>query len=122
MAASRKAYNAAYYKKHAVEQAAQARQRRAAFPDWERDKKFRRAYGITFAQAAEMWVAQGCRCPICREPMEFPSKVTHVDHCHRSQKVRGLLCTRCNTGLGQFEDNILLLRRAIAYLRRHYVE
>jgi hypothetical protein len=40
-----------------------------------------------------------------------------VDHCHNTGKIRGILCTKCNTGLGSFKDNIELLMNAIKYLK-----
>ena len=55
-------------------------------------------------------------CAICRaiEPK-------HVDHCHRTRRVRGLLCFNCNQGLGRFDDDVQALRRAIDYLLAHDV-
>ncbi len=55
---------------------------------------------------------QDGRCFICEQPMEQ----INVDHCHDSNVVRGLLCKSCNTGLGNFKDDIKRLRRAITYL------
>ncbi|WP_225102842.1 endonuclease domain-containing protein [Streptomyces sp. CoH27] len=43
----------------------------------------------------------------------------NVDHCHRTSKVRGLLCRACNLGIGHFDDNLDVLRNAIVYLQRH---
>lgn len=74
-------------------------------------------YGITSEQYAEMLAAQGGRCAICRtESPGGRKKMMSVDHCHSSNKVRGLLCTNCNAGLGHFRDDPDLLRAAVAYL------
>ena len=43
-------------------------------------------------------------------------KRTHIDHCHNTGKIRGMLCEGCNIGLGGFKDNIVLLHKAIGYL------
>ena len=119
-APDRKEYNARYYAATAPQQREKAKTRRAADPKWERNKKFKRLYGITYADAEFMWEAQGRCCGLCLCAVEFPAKTTHVDHCHETKKVRGILCTRCNAGLGQFEDNPVLLRAAINYLRQHH--
>jgi hypothetical protein len=63
-------------------------------------------------------------CKICNRPETRISRhgdVTRlaVDHCHRTLKIRGLLCHDCNTGIGKFADNIQLLEKAIEYLKSH---
>lgn len=67
---------------------------------------------------------QGGRCAICRrtEPIGVTragydgEKKWHIDHCHETNEVRGLLCGECNKGLGQFRDDRVTLQRAIDYL------
>ena len=54
------------------------------------------------------------KCEICQTPVEHGS--VHIDHCHATGKVRGLLCHLCNKGLGAFKDNIKALRSAANYL------
>lgn len=81
-------------------------------------------YGITGEQYMEMYRAQHGRCAICSAEKE-PSirgcvgmsrdAVLVVDHCHRTNKVRGLLCDRCNKALGLFFDNQINLQRAASY-------
>lgn len=73
--------------------------------------KYRR--GLTADQYDKLLISQSGRCAICRKPMRTP----HIDHDHATGKVRGLLCVKCNLGLGQFDESVLLLEQAIRYLR-----
>lgn len=79
-------------------------------------------YGITIPEFEQMVVAQGGLCAICRRPELVTRKGKplrlHIDHNHKTGKVRGLLCMRCNFGLGYFQDDPLLLRAATAYVER----
>ena len=59
-------------------------------------------YGITLERKQEMSVEQNHSCAICEKPFETLSKA-HVDHCHATGNVRGLLCYRCNANLGWWE-------------------
>ena len=74
-----------------------------------------RRYGITQDQFNQMLVDQNNMCKICST--EFKStKDTHIDHCHDTNIVRGLLCNNCNLALGQFNDNTDNMDNAIKYL------
>jgi hypothetical protein len=75
----------------------------------------KRKYGITIADYEAMLAAQGGGCAICGAA-EPDGQSLHVDHCHDSGAVRGLLCFRCNAGLGQFDHDGERLARATAYL------
>lgn len=75
-------------------------------------------YGITLEQYNAMVVAQGGVCKICGNPPNGKRLV--VDHCHSLTKFRGLLCERCNQGLGSFKDNPHLLLSAKEYLEEFY--
>jgi hypothetical protein len=72
-------------------------------------------YGITFEVYQDILKKQNNCCAICSNP--FKSK-PHVDHCHKTDKVRGLLCGPCNMSLGLMKDNIGFLLRAIQYLQK----
>jgi hypothetical protein len=75
-------------------------------------------YGITKEDHDKMLYEQGNRCAICSCMFgEEVETVPHVDHDHVTKKVRGLLCKACNTGLGQFKDNVTSLQRAVLYLQ-----
>lgn len=82
-----------------------------------RERHLQKTFGITLADYVRMLEEQGFGCGICGDaPPEGGS--FHVDHDPRSGRVRGLLCVRCNNGLGQFRDTSSLLRSAIDYLHR----
>jgi Recombination endonuclease VII len=72
-------------------------------------------YGLTLEELAEMKTAQQGCCAICQRP----SDELQIDHSHATTKVRALLCPKCNRGLGHFDDDVELLKAAIAYLKRH---
>jgi hypothetical protein len=81
-----------------------------------RDRYYRRTFGLSADQVDEMIESQGGGCAICgRRPKRLAS--LHVDHCHEEGTVRGILCLGCNQGLGQFQHDPKLLRRAAAYMR-----
>ena len=80
-----------------------------------RAENLRRRYGITTTDYAHQLRLQGGRCAICRS---LPASPLHVDHDHDTAALRGLLCTACNVGLGQFHDDVELLDAAATYLRR----
>lgn len=80
-------------------------------------------YGISVEQFNAIRKDQDGCCAICKTKLEikkdstFRSKKVAVDHCHTTGKVRGLLCSSCNKGLGLFRDNEALLESAIEYLQ-----
>lgn len=71
-------------------------------------------YGLTETEYDAMSAAQDGRCAICRD-LPGPKGLC-VDHCHSTGAVRGLLCTRCNLGLGYFRDNPAAILAAADYL------
>lgn len=94
-------------------------EKRKLLPDY-REKRnanaMRYAYGIEMAEYDAMLAAQGGVCAICKGPHRGVGKRLHVDHCHDTGKVRGLLCGNCNTFIGLAEHDPHRLRQAIAYL------
>jgi hypothetical protein len=87
-----------------------------------REIHLRNKFGITHAEYLNMLEAQNGRCKICKTDTPMGNGAFHVDHCHTTNRVRGLLCHKCNVGLGHFNDNISLLSAAIFYLNEDYDE
>jgi Recombination endonuclease VII len=72
-------------------------------------------YGLSLEDYNALLARQNGACAICEEKSD---RTLCVDHCHLTRLVRGLLCRRCNLGLGYFRDDPRLLLKAILYLRR----
>lgn len=82
-----------------------------------RNSYLKRKYGITLEDEQRMREAQGGRCATCDE-----LAILHVDHCHITGKVRGLLCDNCNRAAGAVEDDPARLRALAEYMERGGVE
>lgn len=80
-------------------------------------RNLRRKFNMKPEEYWQMFEEQNKGCAICRKPNSKSGKKLAVDHCHSTNKIRGLLCNECNTGLGLFDDKIEFLRSAIVYLR-----
>ena len=78
--------------------------------------RLKNRYGLSLEEYAAMLLAQNNHCAIC--DANFSIEVPYVDHNHSTGKVRGILCATCNMGLGSYKDNVILLEKAISYLRR----
>lgn len=83
-----------------------------------RNINLKRTYGITLSDYGKMLESQNNKCKICGELHDGSSRETslHIDHCHSSNKIRGLICMHCNRGLGAFRDNLDYLASAMEYL------
>ncbi len=81
-----------------------------------RESQLQRLFGITSKDYSKLLEKQNGKCKICRTKTPKGRGRFHVDHCHVTDKIRGLLCSKCNHGLGQFNDNIKTLASAIQYL------
>lgn len=90
-------------------------------PEWRAYKnqaEMVQKYGITMVKFNELLENQGGVCAICASPHRGSGKRFHVDHCHDTNKVRGLLCGNCNTAIGLLGDDPERAEKAAAYLRR----
>jgi hypothetical protein len=121
-----KAYQRAYQAANREKISAQMKQwrlnRTPEQKELERHKKriaaYKRRYGITLEQYEAMMQKQNEVCAICQVPGATGSYgMLDVDHCHKTGKVRGLLCIKCNHAIGVLGDDVEGLMRAIKYLK-----
>lgn len=94
--------------------------------DAQRNYHYIKKYGIDVELFEIMWIAYRGKCDICNIDMIRPLKqkgqplnTVCVDHDHKTGKVRGLLCSRCNKALGFFEDDLDKLQSAKKYLEKY---
>lgn len=71
-------------------------------------------YNLTLLEFLILGEYSNWECNICLDPITLTG--CHVDHNHKTNKVRGLLCKRCNMGIGYMKDNLFILSKAIQYL------
>lgn len=86
--------------------------KRGGLIKWRRIEK---VYGLTRELFHEMLTLQCSQCCICL--CSLTETTAHIDHCHRTNRVRGLLCGPCNRGIGIFKDDVSRIESAIKYLR-----
>ena len=118
---ARRNYNVEYYKKNKEKY-------NITSSKWYRDNKEtviaanrKRKHGISSTEYDNMLEEQDNKCKICLTSfaditLKDGRTPIHIDHCHTTNKIRGLLCNLCNVGLGHFKDNTKLLTNAIVYL------
>lgn len=75
-------------------------------------------YGVSLPEFEAMKSAQGGKCAICEASLTEGKRGAHLDHCHKTGKVRAVLCALCNLGIGYFKDSPTHLRAAADYLER----
>lgn len=86
----------------------------------ERRQNLKRNYGMTLEDYESLVTLHNGVCAICGEkPTKGRGKKLHIDHDHATGKIRGLLCGQCNSALGNFKDNVAILKSAIKYLRKN---
>lgn len=91
-------------------------------PNVVKNTKLKHYYGIDLSTYNILAKKQNYSCYICKTPEEKLRTALSVDHCHKTGRVRGLLCDSCNNGLGRFKDSIVFLEEAIKYLKAHSEE
>lgn len=89
-----------------------------------REKNYKKSYGMSIDDYNVLFEKQNGKCAICGsvETKRKASNFFAVDHCHKTGKVRGLLCDRCNVGIGSLEDSYDIVLSAANYLRKSMEE
>jgi DNA-directed RNA polymerase subunit RPC12/RpoP len=126
-----KEYHAKWYEKHKEKRLKQIAEYVSNKPkEWIQAKgrrhHLKRRYNITQQEYDTKLASQDYKCAICGKDASDNKRgkridPLHVDHCHETNKLRDLLCHSCNSGLGQFKDNIETLQKAIDYLHKHMI-
>ena len=101
-----------------------AKEDRINHPLKHKDRSLRKSFGISLEVYQGMFKDQDGKCAICGKQEEEYNQNGHkfsmaVDHCHETGEIRALLCRKCNTGLGSFNDSQELLTKAIDYLKQY---
>jgi hypothetical protein len=86
-------------------------------PNFFREKHIRENWGISLSDKQKMVDSQEGRCAICNSS-DLVGRNCAIDHDHKTGKIRGILCQKCNQGLGLFLDNEEILQNAIIYLKK----
>lgn len=103
-----------HYSKNKAKYIASAKAYKSANKDKLKNAYLIRTYGITLAQYSALLAAQKNLCAICKQAGELDT-----DHSHVTGKVRGLLCSRCNTAIGLLGDSSSITQSATEYLQNH---
>lgn len=119
---ARKEYVSKYYKDYRLKNKEERLQKNRKYREENAHKiKFQNIYSkykLTEDEYNQILEVQNNACPICGEVLDMSnSRKIHVDHCHTSKKVRGILHGKCNRLLGMVNDNTQILENAIKYLK-----
>lgn len=90
--------------------------------DYLKDKIYKQSYGIGLKEFYKILAEQNGKCAICNIKLIIgrAKYSAHLDHDHQTGKIRKILCLMCNHGLGNFKDDITLLKKTIDYLECHH--
>jgi hypothetical protein len=112
--------NKEYYEKNKEKKLLKEKIRREEHPEKVKEQKRRghlkNTFNITIDDYNKIFADQNGYCAICRLHQSNFTKRLAVDHCHTTGKVRGLLCSKCNTAIGSLNDDIDILENAKQYL------
>jgi DNA repair exonuclease SbcCD ATPase subunit len=112
--------NRKYYREHKEEskkyQQEYNRKNKTKVQGW----RLTHLYNISLEEVDALLIKQQHRCPICKRSLKETLRC--VDHDHKTGKTRGILCSKCNLGIGHFEDDPDLLESAVKYLSGNHTQ
>jgi hypothetical protein len=113
----------AYHKKYNLKHKQEQQKKRKIYKELHKEEikigKLQHYYKLSKEEATLLYYKKlNGICDICGNPETSKYFLLSVDHNHKTGKVRGLLCSNCNNGLGRFKENIIILQNAIEYLKR----
>ena len=111
-------YYRSEYKTKTEQYKARQKSWRTRNPNTVRNLALKGIYGITLKEWEQLLTSQDNKCGICGNS-NTSKKNFHTDHNHTTGQVRGLLCYKCNSGIGSFDDKIDILEKAITYLKKY---
>jgi len=113
-----KEYYDRYYQKNEAKKRQQAKtyrlQNREKYNEMAKRWHFKTRYGLTLEDIDAILAAQNYKCKLCGEPLVETKRC--IDHDHETGEIRGILCQKCNVGLGMFNDDSKKLKLAAKYL------
>jgi hypothetical protein len=113
----RRAYQRRYRKENPEKHIKAGRKYRETHPERMRWNTLKSKYGIQASEFQSMYDAQQGKCGICEEEVKHQDRSTHLDHDHKTGKIRGILCENCNKMLGHARENPRILMAAVEYLK-----
>lgn len=111
----RKVYKKNNKEKHKVN----AKKYYERYPEKVRALRLKNSYNLTLDQYNKMLEMQNKSCAICRRHSSEFKRTLSVDHDHETGEVRGLLCSPCNTAIGLFRENLVIIKLAASYIEKH---
>jgi hypothetical protein len=104
-----KEYDKAYWQRYAGKNIEKLKVRDVEY-------NLKRKFGITLQDYEALLLKQNGKCATCDKIRSSNGKKLAVDHCHKTGRIRGLLCNECNTSLGLIKEDIQTLQNLIAYI------
>lgn len=114
-----RAYNRLYASRNRLKLRAKSRRIYRARPEIWLRSDLKKRYNMSLEDFNSLLGAQNGLCAICGHPETSRYRRLSVDHDHNTGKIRGLLCSGCNSGLGRFKDDPARVERALLYLTKH---